>query len=65
MKMSQLDWVAWLFVVIGAINWGFVGLFKFNLVEMVFGSGALSMLVYMLVGLSGLYMLWMALSKKK
>jgi hypothetical protein len=65
MKMSQLDWVAWLFVVIGAINWGFVGLFKFNLVEMVFGGGALSMLVYMLVGLSGLYMLWMALSKKK
>ena len=65
MKMSSLDWVAWTFVVVGALNWGFVGTFKFNLVEMIFGLGTLSMLVYILVGLSGLYMLWGALSKKK
>ena len=65
MKMSQMDWIAWVFVVIGALNWGFVGLFKFNLVEMIFGLGTLSMLVYILVGLSGLYMLWSGLSKKK
>ncbi len=65
MKMSNLDWLAWVFVVVGALNWGFVGVFKFNLVEMVFGFGTLSMLVYTLVGLSGLYFVWMALSKKK
>lgn len=65
MKMSQLDWVAWVFVVLGALNWGFVGLFKFNLVEMVFGVGSLATLVYVLVGLSGLFMLWSGLSKKK
>lgn len=65
MKMNTLDWVAWVFVVVGALNWGFVGLFKFNLVEMIFGAGSLAMLVYILVGLSGLYFVWMALSKKK
>lgn len=65
MKMSTIDWVAWVFVVVGALNWGFVGVFNFNLVEMIFGTGSLSMLVYTLVGVSGLYMLWMALSKKK
>lgn len=65
MKMNTMDWVAWVFVVIGALNWGFVGLFKFNLVEMIFGVGSLAMLVYILVGLSGLYFVWMGLSKKK
>lgn len=65
MKMKTMDWIAWTFVVIGALNWGFVGLFKFNLVEMVFGVGSLAMLVYILVGLSGLYFVWMGLAKKK
>jgi hypothetical protein len=65
MKMSSIEWVAWVFVVLGALNWGFVALFKFNLVEMILGTGSLSMLVYVLVGLSGLFMLWGALSKKK
>lgn len=65
MKMSQMDWLAWVFVVVGALNWGFVGVFNFNLVEMIFGVGTLSMLVYVLVGLSGLYMLYGAMSKKK
>jgi uncharacterized membrane protein YuzA (DUF378 family) len=64
MKMSTLDWVAWTLVLVGALNWGLVA-FNFNLVEMLFGAGMLSQWVYGLVGLSGLYVVWMMLSKKK
>lgn len=65
MKMSTVDWVAWVLVVVGALNWGLVGVANLNLVETVFGVGALTQVVYLLVGLGGLYMLWMAMGKKK
>lgn len=64
MKMSTIDWVAWVLVVVGAINWGLLGAANLNLVETVVGSGSLSQVVYILVGLGGLYMLWGAVSKK-
>lgn len=64
--MKSIDWLAWVLVIVGALNWGFVGLVGLNFVETIFGVGtALTQLVYILVGLGGLYMLWMALSKKK
>lgn len=64
--MKSIDQVAWVLVVVGALNWGFIGLVNLNFVETVFGIGtALTQLVYILVGLGGLYMLWVALSKKK
>lgn len=45
-------------IVIGGINWGLVGLFDYNLVDMLFGAGsALSRVVYTLVGLAALYVL--------
>jgi len=65
MKMSSIDWVAWILVVIGALNWGLVGVTNLNLVETVLGTTALTQVVYLLVGLAGLYMVWMALGKKK
>lgn len=43
---------------VGAINWGLIGLFDFNLVTFLFGFNSLAERgVYVLVGLSGLYML--------
>ena len=43
---------------IGALNWGLVGLFGFNLVTMLLGNGTLlTRLVYILVGISGIYLL--------
>lgn len=54
--MRTLDKIALCLVIIGAINWGLIGFFKFNLVEALFGSlSILSLIVYALVGLSGLY----------
>ena len=65
MKMSTLDWIAWLLVIIGGLNWGLVGISNLNVVELIFGMGMLTQIIYILVGLSALYMLWMGMSKKK
>lgn len=43
--------------IVGALNWGLVGLFGINLVEQIFGAGVLARVVYGLVGLSGLALL--------
>jgi len=39
-------------VLVGGLNWGSVGLLKFNLVEALLGKGKLSRIVYILVGLA-------------
>lgn len=44
--------------IIGAINWGLVGFFNYNLVDALFGEGsAFSRIIYSLVGLAGLYLI--------
>ncbi len=54
-----LDWIATILVVIGGINWGLVGLFDLDLVETILGSiPILQKIVYILVGLSALYMIY-------
>lgn len=59
--MSGLAWVAIVLVIIGALNWGLVGLFNFNLVAAIFGSlSALSRIIYVLVAASGLYLIYLS-----
>ncbi|MDY6012430.1 DUF378 domain-containing protein [Clostridium sp.] len=54
--MKFLDALALLLVIIGAINWGLIGFFQFDLVATLFGDmSALSRIVYGLVGIAGLY----------
>jgi len=56
--MKWLHMVAFLLVVVGAVNWGLVALFDMNVVEAVFGARSqLGQMVYILVGASGLYIL--------
>jgi uncharacterized protein len=56
--MKTLDYIALVLVVIGAVNWGLIGFFSFDLVRVVFGDMTLiSRIVYALVGVSGLYAL--------
>ena len=53
--MQLLKKIALFLVIIGAINWGLIGLFDFNLVDTLFGvDSMLSKIVYILVGLSGI-----------
>lgn len=55
--LNTLQRIALALVIIGAINWGLIGLFQFDLVASIFGGqdAILSRIVYILVGLSGLY----------
>ena len=57
MKLNWYEWVAFVLVAVGAINWGLFS-FGFNLIETVFMVGWLIDLVYWLVGLSGLYFVY-------
>lgn len=52
-----MDTFALLLVIIGALNWGLIGLFKFDLVATLFGgqTSILSRIIYSLVGLGGIY----------
>lgn len=53
----MLDRIALLLVIIGAVNWGLVGIFQFDLVAAIFGGQAavLSRIIYTLVGAAGLW----------
>ncbi len=65
--MKALDVVAAVLVVVGALNWGLVGAARFDLVAAVFGAGSiLASLVYIVVGLSGLYQAvqWKAIQRR-
>lgn len=52
------DYTALTLVIVGAINWGLIGIFKLDLVNLLFGNMSwLSRIIYILVGLAGLYVL--------
>lgn len=54
--MKIIDTIALVLVIIGAINWGLVGIFNFNLVDTIFGvMSIISRIIYILVGISGLW----------
>ena len=54
-KRTEPIWLA--LVVVGALNWGLVGLFEFNLVEEIFGTGTFTDVIYVIVGVAALLML--------
>ena len=54
--MKVIDTIALVLIIIGAINWGLIGFFKFDLVATIFGQmSVISRVVYTLVGVSGLW----------
>jgi hypothetical protein len=58
-KMNWLDWVAFVLLIIGGLNWGLVGFFNYNLVTSIFGDmTTAARVVYDLVGLSALYLIF-------
>ncbi len=57
MGNKYLDGTALTIAIIGAINWGLIGLFRFDLVAFLFGDMSwLSRIVYVIVGICGLYL---------
>lgn len=61
-----MDNVALILVIIGAINWGSIGLFGVDLVATVFGGQAalMSRIIYTLVGLAGLWSITLLFKEK-
>lgn len=53
--MKTLQILALILTIIGALNWGMIGIFNFDLVAALFGAGSLvSRIIYGLVGVAGL-----------
>jgi uncharacterized membrane protein YuzA (DUF378 family) len=57
MNKGKLYVIALVLVLIGALNWGLVGVLDFNLVEKMLGQSLITKIVYVLVGLSAVYVL--------
>ncbi len=54
-KMEILQKICLVFTIVGAVNWGLIGLFDFNLVEAIFMQGSVMVkIIYSLVGITGL-----------
>lgn len=58
MNNKALDCIALTIAIIGAINWGLIGIFSFDLVAFIFGNLSwISRIIYTLVGISGIYLI--------
>jgi len=59
MRVRPFDWTALTLVIIGAINWGLIGFFQFDLIAALFGGvdSWISRIIYAIIGLCGLYCL--------
>lgn len=58
-KFNIIEWVSFVLIIVGAINWGFVGLFGLDIVARIFGDmSMITRVVYDVVGLAGLYVLY-------
>ena len=56
--MKLLNYIALTIAIIGAVNWGLIGILSFDLVAFIFGEmSMLSRIVYTLVGLAGIYLI--------
>lgn len=64
-KLTTVDIIALVLLVVGGLNWGLIGVSGVNIVEMIFGM-SLSRIIYLLVGAAALYVawLWMKLERK-
>lgn len=56
LKLKTLNIITLILVIIGAINWGLIGLFRYDLVSSIFGDmSMLTRIIFGIVGIAGLY----------
>lgn len=66
MKMNMVDWLAFILVVVGGINWGLIGFLGFDLVATIFAFAPIvARVIYCVVGVAAVYSLYMGLKMKK
>jgi uncharacterized membrane protein YuzA (DUF378 family) len=61
--IRHLAWIALIIVIVGAVNWGLIGLFNLNLVGALLGH-VLARLVYIVVGVAAGYLIYLKVVKK-
>jgi hypothetical protein len=57
-SLDIVDWIAFILVIIGGLNWGLVGLFNYNPVYALFNTGIIAKIIYSLVGLAAIYQIF-------
>ncbi len=62
-RTGRIDLAALILIIVGGINWGLIGLFRFNLVEALFDESLVANVIYTLVGVSALYTIFYVLKK--
>jgi len=66
LKPNTIMWIALMLLIVGGLNWGLVGLFKFDLVATIFGEmSILARLVYVAVAFSAIIILFPTLIESK
>lgn len=67
MRTNVLDWIAWILLVIGGLNWGLVGVWQYDAVAKLAGDGTVTeRVILVLVGLAAVYaVLALALKGKR
>ena len=63
--MKIVNWVTLILLVIGGLNWGLVGIAGIDVIMAIFGAGIISQIIYILVGLSAIYVAVMAATGKQ
>lgn len=65
-KLNIVDWLALVLVLVGALNWGLVGILEFDLVATLFGEmSLLTRIIYAIVGIAALYIAAISVSLNK
>ena len=54
-EVGVVSWVAIVLVIIGGINYGLVGFFGYNLLEAIFGAGAVGRIIYAFIGVAAVW----------
>jgi uncharacterized membrane protein YuzA (DUF378 family) len=63
--MKVLNIIALVLIIVGGLNWGLVGFFDYNLVDMIFGAGSTAArVVYSLVGVAAVYKVIVAIGRR-
>lgn len=64
MRLNIFEWIAIILLIIGGLNWGLIGLFKFDLVAYIFGGlTTFARIIYTLVGIAALYVVALLVPK--
>ncbi len=64
MNPGMIEFICWILVIVGGINWLLVGLFTHDAVSLIFGASFITRLIYIIIGLAACYLIYLKVQKK-